>query len=173
MIGSEQAGRMALGDSAAEKLRDVGVFGGLSDETLRTFAGPLAVIELEAGAVVFNEGDAGREMFIVLEGRMEVFKLSKRNREIVVASLRAGTWFGERSILDVMPRPATIRAAEAARLLRVTAHDLDVLYRRDLKSYTLVVLNIAREMSRQLRLADSLLSDLMANLTDEYAPLRG
>jgi CRP-like cAMP-binding protein len=164
---------MALGDSEAEKLREVGLFGGLSDETLRTFAGPLQVVELEAGTVVFNEGDAGREMFVVLEGRMEVLKLSKRKREMVVASLRAGTWFGERALLDVMPRPATIRAAEPTRLLRVTAHDLDVLYRSNLKAYTLVVLNIAREMSRQLRLADGLLSDLMANLTDEYAPLRG
>lgn len=164
---------MHLGEPAAEKLRDVGLFGGLSDEVLRAFAGPLEVLELEAGAVVFQEGDAGREMFVVLEGRMDVLKLSKRKREMVVASLRSGTWFGERSILDVMPRPATIRAAEASRLLRVTAHDLDTLYRRDLKSYTLMVLNIAREMSRQLRLADGLLSDLMANLTDEYAPLRG
>lgn len=164
---------MNLSDAEAEKLRDVGLFGGLSDETLRNFTSPLNVIEIAAGAIIFNEGDAGREMFVVLAGRMEVIKLSKRNREIVVASLRSGTWFGERSILDVMPRPATIRAAEATRLLRVTAHDLDVLYRRDLKSYTLLVLNITREMSRQLRLADGLLSDLMANLTDEYAPLRG
>jgi CRP-like cAMP-binding protein len=164
---------MNLSEAEAEKLRDVGLFGGLSDETLRNFTAPLNVIEIAAGAIIFNEGDAGREMFVVLAGRMEVIKLSKRNREIVVASLRSGTWFGERSILDVMPRPATIRAAEATRLLRVTAHDLDVLYRRDLKSYTLLVLNITREMSRQLRLADGLLSDLMANLTDEYAPLRG
>ncbi|MCK6591821.1 MAG: cyclic nucleotide-binding domain-containing protein [Polyangiaceae bacterium] len=164
---------MKLSDAESEKLRDIGLFGGLSDETLHGFTSPLDVIELAPGAIVFQEGDAGREMFVVLEGRMEVLKRSKRDREIVVASLRAGTWFGERSLLDVMPRPATIRAAEASRLLRVTAHDLDVLYRRDLKSYTLMVLNITREMSRQLRLADELLSDLMANLTDEYAPLRG
>lgn len=164
---------MLLGDTEAEKLRDVGLFGGFSDETLRTFAGPLEVLELEQGVVIFNEGDAGREMFVVLAGRVEVLKRSKRDREMVVASLRPGTWFGERSILDVMPRPATIRAAEASRLLRVTAHDLDTLYRSNLKAYTLLVLNIAREMSRQLRLADGLLSDLMANLTDEYAPLRG
>jgi len=164
---------MHLGDTEAEKLRDVGLFGGLSDETLRAFTTPLEVVEVAAGTIVFNEGDAGREMFVVLGGRMEVIKRSKRDREVVVASLRQGTWFGERSILDVMPRPATVRAGEAARLLRVTAHDLDVLYRRDLKSYTLLVLNITREMSRQLRLADWLLSDLMANLTDEYAPLRG
>ena len=163
---------MHLGDTEAEKLRDVGLFGGLSDETLRAFTAPLEVVEFAAGTIVFNEGDAGREMFVVLGGRMEVIKRSKRDREVVVASLRQGTWFGERSILDVMPRPATVRAGEAARLLRVTAHDLDVLYRRDLKSYTLLVLNITREMSRQLRLADGLLSDLMANLTDEYAPLR-
>jgi hypothetical protein len=43
-----------------------------------------------------------------------------------------------------------------------------MLYRRDLKSYTLLVLNIAREMSRQRRVAEGLLTELMANLNDEF-----
>lgn len=151
------------------QLREIGLFGGLGDHVLQGLADTLELLDLEPGAVAFREGDSGREMFVLLSGEMEVLKRSKRDVEARVAILGPNDWFGEMSILDVMPRSATVRAIAPSRLLRVTAHDLDTLYRRDLKSYTLLVLNIAREMSRRLRVADSLLAELVANMLDEYA----
>ncbi|WP_437316306.1 cyclic nucleotide-binding domain-containing protein [Sorangium sp. So ce385] len=150
------------------QLREIGLFGGLGDHVLQGLADTLELLELQPGAVAFREGDSGREMFVLLAGEMEVLKRSKRDVEARVAVLGPSDWFGEMSILDVMPRSATVRAIAPSRLMRVTAHDLDALYRRDLKSYTLLVLNIAREMSRRLRVADSLLAELVANMLDEY-----
>ncbi|WP_437505387.1 cyclic nucleotide-binding domain-containing protein [Sorangium sp. So ce1099] len=150
------------------QLREIGLFGGLGDHVLQGLADTLELLELQPGAVAFREGDSGREMFVLLAGEMEVLKRSKRDVEARVAILGPSDWFGEMSILDVMPRSATVRAISPSRLMRVTAHDLDALYRRDLKSYTLLVLNIAREMSRRLRVADSLLAELVANMLDEY-----
>ncbi|XXY54826.1 cyclic nucleotide-binding domain-containing protein [Sorangium sp. So ce269] len=150
------------------QLREIGLFGGLGDHVLQGLADTLELLELQPGAVAFREGDSGREMFVLLAGEMEVLKRSKREVEARVAVLGPSDWFGEMSILDVMPRSATVRAISPSRLMRVTAHDLDALYRRDLKSYTLLVLNIAREMSRRLRVADSLLAELVANMLDEY-----
>jgi CRP-like cAMP-binding protein len=150
------------------RLREIGLFGGLGDEVLRHLASSLERVELGPGSPVFHEGECGRDMFVLLDGEMEVLKHSKRNREARVAILGPGDWFGEMSILDVMPRSATVRALAPSHLLRITAHDLDTLYRRDLKSYSLVTLNIAREMSRRLRVADGLLAELVANMLDEY-----
>ncbi|KYG09107.1 protein kinase [Sorangium cellulosum] len=150
------------------QLREIGLFGGLGDHVLQGLADTLELLELQPGAVAFREGDNGREMFVLLAGEMEVLKRSKRDVEARVAVLGPSDWFGEMSILDVMPRSATVRAIAPSRLMRVTAHDLDALYRRDLRSYTLLVLNIAREMSRRLRVADSLLAELVANMLDEY-----
>ncbi|WP_437569782.1 cyclic nucleotide-binding domain-containing protein [Sorangium sp. So ce542] len=150
------------------QLREIGLFGGLGDHVLQGLADTLELLELQPGAVAFREGDSGREMFVLLAGEMEVLKRSKRDVEARVAVLGPSDWFGEMSILDVMPRSATVRAIAPSRLMRVTAHDLDALYRRDLRSYTLLVLNIAREMSRRLRVADSLLAELVANMLDEY-----
>lgn len=160
---------MSRAPELAAQLREIGLFGGLSDQVLQGLADTLELIELQPGAVAFREGDSGREMFVLLEGEMEVLKRSKRDVEARVAVLGPNDWFGEMSILDVMPRSATVRAIAPSRLLRITAHDLDALYRRDLKSYTLLVLNVAREMSRRLRVADSLLAELVANMLDEYA----
>ncbi|CAN98357.1 MULTISPECIES: cyclic nucleotide-binding domain-containing protein [Sorangium] len=160
---------MSPNPSLITQLREIGLFGGLGDHVLQGLADTLELLDLEPGAVAFREGDSGREMFVLLSGEMEVLKRSKRDVEARVAVLGPNDWFGEMSILDVMPRSATVRAIAPSRLLRVTAHDLDTLYRRDLKSYTLLVLNIAREMSRRLRVADSLLAELVANMLDEYA----
>jgi CRP-like cAMP-binding protein len=82
--------------------------------------------------------------------------------------LGPGDWFGEMSIVDIQPRSATVRALAPARLLRITASDLDALYRHDLKSYALIVLNLARELSRRLRVTDGILADFVANLMDSY-----
>ena len=72
------------------------------------------------------------------------------------------------SIVDIQPRSATVRALAPSRLLRISAADLDALYRFDLRSYSLIVLNLARELSRRLRVADGILADLISNVLDHY-----
>jgi len=164
---------MKLDDQAIARLCDIGIFGGLGDDTLYGFARGLDVDEVDAGTVVFKEGDSGREMFVILDGEIEVLRRSKRGHETRVAILGPSDWFGEMSILDVLPRSATTRALAPTRLLKVTAHDLDGLYRSNVKAYSLFVLNVAREMSRRLRVADGLLAELVTNVMDEYTRRRG
>jgi CRP-like cAMP-binding protein len=151
-----------------ERMKEIGLFGGLSDDVIREFVGALELVELAPGAVVFREGELGREMFVLLDGEMEIVKASRKKHEARVAILGPGDWFGEMSILDVQPRSATVRAVAPASLLRLTAAELDTLYRRDVRSYSLLILNVAREMSRRLRVADGLLAELVANVMDEY-----
>lgn len=143
-----------------DEIRDIGLFGGLADDVLTSLLAELHVLELDPGALVFRENERGREMFVLLVGEIEVMKQSKRDVPSRVAILGPGDWFGEMSILDVMPRSATVRAVAYSRLLRISASDLESLYRRDTKSYALLVLNVAREMSRRLRVADALLAEM-------------
>lgn len=151
-----------------DELRQIGLFGALSDAVLEQLAATLAVSSPEAGQVLFREGDEARDMYVVLEGEMEVLKTSKHGVDARVALLGPRDWFGEMSILDVQRRSATVRAVVPARLLRITAADLDALYRRDIKSYALVILNLARELSRRLRVADGLVSEMVADILDSY-----
>jgi len=107
-------------------------------------------------------------MFVVINGEVEVLKKSKRSVEARVAVLGPGDWFGEMSIVDIQPRSATVRALAPSRLLRVSSADLDALYRHDLRSYAIIILNLARELSRRLRVADGILADLISNVMDQY-----
>lgn len=150
------------------QLREVGLFGALSDEFLEHLVGTLTTMRVMPGELVFKEGDPAREMYVVLDGEAEVLKKSRRGRETRVAILGPNDCFGEMSIIDMQPRSATVRALGPARLLKITTEEMDALYRHDLKSYTLIVLNIARDLSRRLRVTDGLLADFTANVLEEY-----
>jgi CRP/FNR family transcriptional regulator, cyclic AMP receptor protein len=161
-------------DSAVtvESLSHIGLFGGLGPEVLAFLATTLRCSKLGSGEEVFKEGETASEMFVVLSGEFEVLKRSKRGIDARVAMLGMGDWFGEMSILDVQPRSATVRALAPSRLLRISAGDLDAVYRRDQKAYALLVLNVARELSRRLRVADGILADLVVSLLDELVVSR-
>jgi CRP/FNR family transcriptional regulator, cyclic AMP receptor protein len=150
------------------ELRNIGLFGALSDEVLEYLSTLLTVESPPAGATLFREGEDANAMFVVISGEVEVLKRSKRTTEARVAVLGPGDWFGEMSIVDIQPRSATVRALAPSRLLRVTSADLDALYRHDLRSYAIIILNLARELSRRLRVADGILADLISNVMDQY-----
>jgi CRP-like cAMP-binding protein len=153
------------------RLREVGLFGGLDDETLTVLARELPQLRVHVGERVVNEGDPAREMFVVLDGELEVLKHSPGGSEVRVAMLGPSGWFGEMSILDVQPRSASVRALAPSRLLRISAESVDkLLYRRDLKAYSLFVMNIARELSRRLRVADGILAQFMGSIAEAYVP---
>jgi CRP-like cAMP-binding protein len=150
-------------------LREIGLFGALSDQVLDHLARTLKTSRVGPGETIFREGDPfAHEMYVVLEGEMEVSKRSRRGRDTRIAILGPSDSFGEMSIVDMQPRSATVRALAPARLVRMTSEDLDALYRFDLKSYALIVLNIARDLSRRLRVTDGLVADFAANVLDEY-----
>jgi CRP-like cAMP-binding protein len=151
------------------RLREIGLFGALSDEVLERLARTLKTTRVAAGETIFREGEgAAREMYVLLDGEMEVAKRSRRGRDTRVAILGPSDCFGEMSVIDMQNRSATVRALAPSRLLKVTTEDMDALYRSDLKAYTLIILNIARDLSRRLRVTDGILADFAVNLLDEY-----
>jgi CRP/FNR family cyclic AMP-dependent transcriptional regulator len=152
----------------AAQLREIGLFGALSDEVLEHLGANLHEKRVGPGEAVFREGEPAREMYVLLDGEMEVLKKSRRGRDQRVAILGPSDSFGEMSIIDMQQRSATVRALAPSRVLRISTEDMDALYRFDLKSYTLIVLNIARELSRRLRVTDSILADFTASVLDEY-----
>jgi CRP/FNR family transcriptional regulator, cyclic AMP receptor protein len=150
-------------------LREIALFGALSDEVVDRLVRTLRTLRVVPGDTIFREGDGeAREMYVVLDGEMEVSKRSRRGRDVRVAILGPTDCFGEMSMIDMQTRSATVRALAPSRLLTITSEDMDALYRSDLKSYALIVLNIARDLSRRLRVTDGILADFTVNVLDEY-----
>ncbi|MBX3185209.1 MAG: cyclic nucleotide-binding domain-containing protein [Polyangiaceae bacterium] len=82
------------------------------------------------GELVVREGDMSREMFVIQAGKVVI---SKRvgERELELAVLSKGDFFGEMSVLESLPRDANARALGETRLLVISAGGLLVRMRRD------------------------------------------
>jgi CRP-like cAMP-binding protein len=75
--------------------------------------------EFDVGEVIFEEGSTGRELFVVLDGQIEI---AKRNgdRKTVIVTLGKGEFFGEMAVIDGSSRSATaIAAAANTRVMRI------------------------------------------------------
>ena len=67
------------------------------------------VLNKRSGEIIFNEGDSGQEMFVVLSGKVEI-SLKHESKSIVLGLLEEGDFFGEMSLLEGMPRSGTAKA---------------------------------------------------------------
>jgi CRP-like cAMP-binding protein len=159
--GDEQGGR--TGDPAslpnALALSSIGLFGGLEDAALEQLARTLVVVVADTHQLLFSEGDEARVLFVVLEGTLEMTRRSSGGAVRKLATLGPGDWCGEMALIDMLPRAVTVKAVTPCRLLRLGPTDLNSLYRRHIKSYALLVMNMARELSRHLRAAEAELAE--------------
>lgn len=106
------------------------------------------VVSFEAGALVFEEGELGTEMFVIQEGRIEIFR-HIRGEEKRVALLEKGDFFGEMAILEELPRNASARALEASRLLEVNG----ATFGQMLLDTPEIAIRMMRKLSHRLRRA--------------------
>src|SRR6202012_4139014 len=75
--------------------------------------------EFDAGDVIFEEGSTGRELFVVLEGQVEIAKINGASTAVIV-TLGKGEFFGEMAVIDGSSRSATAIAATAhTRVMRI------------------------------------------------------
>ncbi len=83
---------------------------GLSRRELMTLATFSKEVRYQAGAYVFQEGDQGAEMYVILEGKAMISKFIPGGGEEALAILDRGDFFGEMSLIDGQPRSADARA---------------------------------------------------------------
>lgn len=107
-------------------LAKVPLFSGLSQRQLGKLLVKLFERNYEAGETVFLQGDAGKALFIVLSGKVSIFRDNNETEEHL-ATLTAGGYFGELALIDDQPRFATARADEPTGLLMLYKTDFDDL----------------------------------------------
>jgi CRP-like cAMP-binding protein len=103
---------MASKKAHLEHLRNVSLFASCSMKDLERIAKAGDEVTMPAGSLIVDQGQTGREAFVVLEGTVTVKRNGKK-----VASLGAGTVVGELSLLDHGPRTATVTCETDCTLL--------------------------------------------------------
>jgi CRP/FNR family transcriptional regulator, cyclic AMP receptor protein len=141
-----------------DTLRRVPILAGLSDSALRLIAERSEQTMYRPGAVVLREGDSSNRLYIILGGSVRVCKNLGTSDEIELAKLGAGEFFGEMCILDCLPRSASVQVVTEAAILFFSSLVFWELHESNSGEYGLVVLNIARDLSRRLRHLDERLA---------------
>jgi CRP-like cAMP-binding protein len=114
---------MRLGkDGKIELIKKVPLFSKLSKKGLEEVAHIADELDLPKGKVMAEEGDRGREFFVLLEGEADVTKGDKS-----INTMHEGDFFGEIALVTKMPRTATVTATTEVRVLVITERDFATL----------------------------------------------
>jgi CRP/FNR family transcriptional regulator len=105
-------------DKKVESLKRAALFASLSRKELVQLARLADEIEVPAGRVLCKEGDRGREFFVLIEGTVDVAKKGKH-----LATLGAGDFVGEISLVEPVARTATVTATTPVRFFVLTPKD--------------------------------------------------
>jgi CRP/FNR family cyclic AMP-dependent transcriptional regulator len=143
-------------DMRIEALEQMAIFGGITEETLRFLLEGARVIEVGAGDYYFHEGETANGLYVLLDGRLAVRKRWGEH-EMVLRELGRGECFGEMALLDLRPRSASLQAMEDSAAIELSAANLHRLFEHDAKQFAMIQMNIARELSRRLRMTYDLM----------------
>ena len=105
------------------------------------------------GEFFFREGSRGTSAFVLERGRVAILK-RHGGQDHLLRHLDSGDCFGEVALLDFAGRSASVLADEDCSAIEVTARDLLEVSKRDLQQFTMIYMNLGRELSRRLRVAD-------------------
>jgi CRP/FNR family transcriptional regulator, cyclic AMP receptor protein len=108
--------------------------------------------EFDVGAIIFEEGSTGRELFVVLDGRIDIVKLDGASKTLIV-TLGKGEFFGEMAVIDGSARSATaIAAAPNTRVMRIN-HARFVYLVSQQPAFALMVMDA---LSKRLRASNAM-----------------
>jgi uncharacterized membrane protein len=134
-------------------LSDVPLFQLIDDQERATLAELMTMCAFERGETIFEEGQPGESLYLIHNGRVQVFCHSDSGEKIILGDNESGDVFGEISLLDGGPRTASAVAVEATQTLTINREKLYELVRRQPH----VAIDLLTVMGRRLRSTDELL----------------
>jgi CRP/FNR family cyclic AMP-dependent transcriptional regulator len=124
------------------------LFNLLSDEDLELILPYLEMEQCAQGSALFNEGDSGDYIGIIVSGKMDVKKQTEfKGGQLIIASLKKGSFVGEMSLVNENEsRSATVEAAEDSELIILRRESLDALSEK----YPTIGIKILKGLNRVL-----------------------
>jgi len=135
-------------------LQCVPIFAGLEENALTLLLEHTKRQEYPEKEVVVCEGEACNCMFIIGCGSVRLFKNFGKTHQIELATLGTKDFFGESCILDTYPRMATVQAASGTTVFTISSTAFHHLYQKMPAQHSILLLNIARDLSRRIRALD-------------------
>ena len=132
-------------------LHRVPLFEKMTLSQLRAIAGQLIERRFQTAQLIFDEGDASRDLYLIVNGEVDIVQKRGESRQTLV-TLKQGDYFGDMAIFEERPRSAGAVAASDARLLMLSPEG----FRQTIMQEPEISFEIFRELSARLRRIDDL-----------------
>ena len=136
-----------------ELLQSMPIFGGINEDSIHFLIDRTTMITHDFGEYFFHEGDDATCMYVLEQGKVAVSK-KWNNQEHLLQHLSQGACFGEMALIDLYPRSASVMAVESCSAIELSYASMLDLHMHSPDQFTLIQMNMARELSRRLREAD-------------------
>ena len=143
-------------------LKAVPLFASFPEDQLRMLTTVVTRKSVTRSTMVMAAGDATDSLYIILSGRLKVMMSDAEGKEVILAILGPGEFFGEMGLIDDEPRSASVVALEACELLGITKRD----FKKALAENFEMTMAVMRGLVRRLREADRKIGSLA--LLDVY-----
>ena len=139
-----------------EVLKTVPIFNDLSESDLKSVVNKMVSQSYKKGHVILEEDSTGDHCYFLTRGRVKITRVSSDEREVILALLGPGDFFGEMSLLSGEARSANVVTLEKTKAL--TLNTVDFL--GTLELYPKVAINLLRELAIRLQKSDEQIASL-------------
>jgi CRP/FNR family transcriptional regulator, cyclic AMP receptor protein len=146
-----------------DTIRSVPLFSSLNQAAALELQTLLHSREIKAGTILFHAGDKGDSMYLLESGRVRIAVLDEDKRDVVLAELAQGDFFGEMAIIDGKQRSATATVIEDARLSVLSRED----FLRFINENPGVALEMLSATFQRLRHTDRMLQQRVSRNVNE------
>ena len=136
-----------------EALQRMPIFGGIRADMLEFLVNAAQMTTVPGGQYFFREEEKATAMYVVESGEISILK-SWNDQQYEIGRLGPGDCFGEMALIDLFPRSASVLAVQDCTAITLSTDSGYRLYEKDLEQFALIQMNIGRELSRRLRIAD-------------------
>lgn len=130
------------------------LFEGLNSKEIKILSNLIHHRRYKDGEIIFREGEPGVGLYIVMKGKVRIFKSIKESGEITLAELLPPQFFGEISVIEGGPRTASASAVGDTELLGFFKADLMDLIETNPSAGAKILLRVSEILCKRLRNAD-------------------
>lgn len=143
-------------DELLQILKKVTIFSGLKDSDLKSLCSTCSIILKKNNDILIEEDTQATEIFILISGKVKII-LNLKKDPLELVELSPGSCFGEASVIGIQKHSASAIANGDCELFVLTRKMLMEIYANNKELFSLLILNIARELARRLFRTDQTL----------------
>lgn len=140
-------------------LKEISLLGAINEEGLDTIINKTDHIVIEKGEILFKENQPSTAIYIILKGKVKVVH-NYDTEPLEIIELTTGSSLGEASLLGIQPHSATAIVTEKATIMIITRNLLNTLHKENIEIFSILILNMARELARRIKRYSKYISEL-------------